>query len=179
MKALKIIGIILLILIGLPLIIALFVNKDFSHEESLTINAPVDEVWSSTNTLQKMDAWSPWTGRDPEIKQDYTGNEGTVGSKNCWDSQHPEVGAGCQTITKVGAPYLLETHLDFTRPYESQGDAYVKLEEDGNGTKVTWGIKSEFPYPMNLMNLMMDAEAAMGPDFQKGLNSLKTIVEGA
>jgi len=176
MKVLKVLLIILVVIIALPLLIALGVDKDFSHEESLTINAPILQVWEKTNTLQKMDDWSPWTSMDPEIVQDFTGTAGTVGSKNCWDSQHPEVGAGCQTITKVSAPYLMETHLDFTRPQESEGDAYVKLEEVDGGTQVTWGIKSEFPYPMNILNLFMDAETAMGPSFQEGLGKLNDLV---
>jgi hypothetical protein len=177
MKALKIILIILVILIGIPLVIALFVDKDFSHEESLVINAPVTQVWNETNTLKKMDAWSPWTKKDPELEQTFEGAPGTVGAKNCWDSQHPEVGAGCQTITKVGAPYLLETRLDFSRPQESTGMAIIKLEESGSGTKVTWRMESEFDYPMNLINLFMTAEEAMGPSFQEGLGMLKDIVE--
>ncbi len=177
MKALKIIGIILVVLIGGVLVTALFVDKDFSHEESLTINAPIMEVWNETNTLKKMDAWSPWTKMDPNIDQSFTGEPGAVGSKNCWDSSNEDVGAGCQTITKVSAPNLLETRLDFTRPQESTGDAYVKLEEQGNSTTVTWGIKSEFPYPMNILNLKMSAEEALGPSFKEGLESLKSIVE--
>lgn len=177
MKALKIIIILVVVLIGGVLISALFVDKDFSHEESVTVNAPVMEVWNSTNTLKKMDAWSPWTKKDPEIKQTFDGQAGSVGAKNCWDSQHEEVGAGCQTITKVEAPYLLESHLDFTRPYESEGDTYLKLEEVDGGTKVTWGMKSEMAYPMNIMNLFMSAEEAMGASFQEGLNSLKDIAE--
>lgn len=177
MKALKIIGIILLIIIGLPLVIALFVDKDFSHEEKVSIDAPILKVWNQTNTLKQMDNWSPWTKKDPDITQSFTGAEGSVGAKNCWDSQHPEVGAGCQTITKVDAPYLLETHLDFTRPQESQGDAYVKLEESNGATVVTWGIKSEFDYPWNILNLLMSAEDAMGPSFKEGLGKLKELSE--
>ena len=69
MKAVKIILIILVVLVGLPLIIALFVDKDFSHEESIVINAPINEVWNETNTLKKMDAWSPWTKMDDDIQQ--------------------------------------------------------------------------------------------------------------
>lgn len=178
MKVLKPILIIVVVIIGAVLISALFISKDFSHEESMTINASVTEVWNQTNTLEKMDTWSPWTSMDPDIVQDFTGVSGTVGSKNCWDSQHEDVGAGCQTITKIGAPYLLETHLDFTRPQESEGDAYLKLIEAEGGTTITWGIQSEFDYPFNFFLLFTSAEAMMGPSFQEGLGNLKAIVEG-
>lgn len=177
MKALKVIGIILVVIIGGVLITALFVSKDFSHEESLSINAPINEVWESTNTLRKMDAWSPWTKLDPDIEQSFSGEPGAVNSKNCWDSQNENVGAGCQTITKVEAPHLLESKLEFTRPMESTGEAYLKLEETPGGTEVTWGIKSEMAYPMNILNLIMSAEESMGPSFVEGLESLKAIVE--
>lgn len=177
MKAVKIIIIVLVVLVGLPLIIALFVDKDFSHEESIVINAPINEVWNETNTLKKMDAWSPWTKMDDNIKQTFEGTAGTAGAKNCWDSQHPDVGAGCQTITKVEAPYLMESRLDFTRPNEATGKAILSLEEAEGGTKVTWRMESEFDYPANLINLMTSAEEAMGPMFKEGLGTLKVLAE--
>lgn len=177
MKALKVVGIILLVLIGLPLVLALFVSNDFSYEQSILINAPVEEVWANTNTLKKMDAWSPWTAKDPELSQTFEGSPGAVGEKNCWDSQSEAVGAGCQTITKVEAPYLLASHLDFSRPNEAEGEAYIRLKATENGTEVSWAMESSLPYPINLLNLIMPAEKAMGPDFTAGLNKLKSIVE--
>lgn len=177
MKALKIIGLILLVLIGLPLLIATMVSKDFSYEQSITINAPVEQVWASTNSLEKMDLWSPWTARDPQLLQTFVGAEGSVGAKNCWDSQHPEVGAGCQTITKVEAPYLLESKLEFTRPNEATGDSYLKLKAVAGGTEITWGMISELPYPFNIINLWMPAEKAMKADFTAGLEKLKELAE--
>lgn len=177
MKALKTVVIAVVVLIGGLLIAALFISKDFSYEKTVHIKAPVLQVWNHTNSLENMNAWSPWASIDPDMKQEYKGASGEVGSENCWDSQNENVGAGCQTITKVAAPYTLETHLHFTRPFESHGDAYVKLSESAGGTEVTWGMKSEMAYPMNLMKLFMSAEDAMSEDFTKGLNKLKSLSE--
>ncbi|WP_421750858.1 SRPBCC family protein [Croceimicrobium sp.] len=177
MKALKSVIIGVVVLIGALLLAALFVSKDFSYEQSVHIDAPVLQVWNHTNSLESMNDWSPWASIDPDMKQEYKGASGTVGSENCWDSENENVGAGCQTITKVAAPYTLETHLHFTRPFDSHGDAYVKLSESAGGTKVIWGMKSEMAYPMNIMNLFMSAEDAMSADFSKGLKKLKNLSE--
>jgi len=68
MKILKYIGIVLLVLIAIPLIIALFVSKDFNYEKSISINAPVDSVWMYTSSLGGLDKWSPWNDLDPNMK---------------------------------------------------------------------------------------------------------------
>jgi len=45
-------------------------------------------------------------------------------------------------------------------------------------TRVKWGFKGEMKYPMNLMMLFMDMETMLAPDLEKGLSSLKAILEG-
>lgn len=72
MKTSKTIGIVLLILIAIPLIIALFVPKDFAYEKSIAINAPIDSVWETVNSLTALDKWSPWNDQDPNMKKETT-----------------------------------------------------------------------------------------------------------
>src|SRR6185503_7197403 len=108
MKVLKIIGIVLLVLIGIPLVIALFVSKDFSYEKSVSINAPIDSVWLNTNSLAALDQWSPWLEKDPNMKTEKSGTDGQVGAMSSWDSDVEGVGKGSQTISNVQAPTLLE-----------------------------------------------------------------------
>ncbi len=177
MKILKILGIGLLIVIGIPLIIALFVPNDFIYEKSIDINAPIEVVWENVNRLADMDKWSPWNDYDPNMKKEFSGTDGEIGAKQFWDSDVEEVGKGSQTIAKLDAPNLIETDLVFYSPYESEAKAYVKLKEQGNVTTVTWGFDSEMPYPFNLMQLFTDMEEMMGKDWNNGLNNLKKLSE--
>ncbi|MDX1542944.1 MAG: SRPBCC family protein [Christiangramia sp.] len=177
MKTLKSIGIVVLAFVVLLLIVALFVSRDFHYEKSITIDRPIGEVWEHTNSLAALDEWSPWNEFDPNMKKEMTGVDGTVGAMSSWESDHEKVGKGSQTISKVEAPRLLATDLKFYTPYESEAKGYVKLDEAGNSTVVTWGFDSEMPYPFNLMKLTMDMEEEVGKDFEMGLQKLKRIAE--
>jgi len=175
-KAFKIIGIILLCIILIPLIMSLFVSKDFNFETSVTINAPIDSVWTHTNTLAGLDSWSPWKEMDPAMETDAGGIDGEVGAWQSWVSEVKDVGNGKQSIVNIEAPTLIETYLEFYTPYNSEADGYVKLTSMDNKTTATWGFKSIMPYPFNLMKLMYSEEDMKEP-FDKGLNKLKVLSE--
>jgi len=175
MKLLKYLGFGLLALVLIVLVVALFVPKTFKYEKSVSINAPIDSVWENTNSLAALDKWSPWNDHDPNMKKEASGADGTVGAIQSWDSEI--VGTGSQTIKSVQKPTLFETKLDFLKPHESHGEAYVKLEEEGTGTKATWGMTGSMPYPFNVMILFMNMEKSMGKDWDNGLGKLKTLSE--
>ena len=177
MKALKFIAIVLGTLVFLLLVVALFVPKDFKYEKSITINAPIDTVWLNVSSLSALDKWSPWNNHDPMMKKELTGVDGTVGAMQSWTSEVKEVGVGSQTITKVEKPTLFETNLNFMKPHESQGKAFIKLVTDGTGTKATWGMTGHMPYPVNVMTLFMNMERMMGKDWDNGLTKLKKLSE--
>ena len=127
MKVLKGILVALVILIAIPLIAAIFVSKDLNYEKSIEIEAPIDHVWEQVNSLQDMDKWSPWNEYDPNMKKEWTGAEGAVGSSQSWESENENVGVGSQTIAKVEAPNLLETDLKFMVPFESAAKAFCEI----------------------------------------------------
>ncbi len=177
MKILKYIGIAVLVIIAIPLIVALFVSKDANYNKSIAIDAPVHVVWENVNSLADLDKWSPWNDKDPGMKKDWIGTDGTVGAIQSWESDVEGVGTGSQTISNIEAPNLFETDLKFYEPYESEAKAYVKLTSDGNRTVVTWGFESEMPYPFNIMGLFMNLEEMLDEDYNKGLGRLKQICE--
>lgn len=175
MKILKYVGFSLLAVIFVVLVVAIFVPKTFMYEKSIAINAPIDSVWSNTNSLTALDSWSPWNDLDPKMKKETTGENGTVGSKQSWESEI--VGSGSQTITTIQPPVMIETDLEFVKPQKSQGKAYIKLLTDGTRTNATWGMTGSIPYPMNIMILFMNLEKDMGKDWERGLYHLKTLSE--
>jgi len=175
-KALKIIGVFILCIILIPLIMALFISRDFNFETSVTINAPIDSVWTHANTLAGLDSWSPWKEMDPAMETNAGGIDGEVGAWQSWVSDVKDVGSGKQSIVNIVAPTLFETNLEFYTPYNSEADGYVKLTSKDNETTATWGFKSLIPYPLNLMKLMVSEEGMKEP-FDKGLNKLKTLSE--
>ena len=168
---------VILAIVALLLIIPLFISKDMNYEKSVLINASISTVWGNVSSLTAMDQWSPWNEKDPNMERSLTGTDGTVGAKQAWVSKEKNVGEGSQTITGITEPTLLETKLEFIKPFKSKADAYVKLAQENNSTKATWGFKSQMPYPMNIMKLFMNFEKKMDEDFGSGLNKLKSISE--
>ncbi|HEX5024867.1 MAG TPA: SRPBCC family protein [Agriterribacter sp.] len=175
-KALKIIGVIVLLIIAFVLIAGLFVSKAYHLEKDITINAPREKVWRHVSSLREMEKWNPWREKDPNIKADFEGQDGTVGSVYKW-SGNKDVGSGSQTITKLEQPDRVETHLHFIEPFEGEADAFTRVEDTGNGTKVTWGFDTRYAYPMNTMLLFIDMDEMMGKDYNNGLAKLKTLCE--
>lgn len=167
-----ILGIVLLILVA-----GLFISKDVNYEKSLTVQADTGKIWPHVSKLSAMDQWSPWSSKDPDMKTTLTGTDGTVGAKQSWVSKVKNVGEGSQTIANLVKPNLVETKLEFIKPFKSKADAYIKLSQKDKDTVVTWGFKSKMPFPMNLMKLFMNFEKSMDVEFGQGLSKLKEICE--
>lgn len=172
--------IVLYIILGIILIfllLGLIISKDLNYEKSISIDAPIDSVWKNINSLTAMDKWSPWNDKDPNMQKTLTGTDGTVGATQAWISKVKGVGEGSQTILKMQEPSLLETRLEFLKPFKSTAEAYVKLSHKNGSTNATWGFKSTMPYPMNLMKLFMNFEKEMNKEFGSGLSKLKSLSE--
>lgn len=178
MKALKIIFITLLVLIAILLIVALFVKKDYAVEREIVINRPEAVVFDYIRHLKNQDNYAVWNLKDPAMKKTYTGTDGTVGFVAAWESRHKEVGKGEQEIAKIAEGERIDFKLRFKEPFEANDDAYMTTEPIGdNQTKVKWGFKGAFSYPMNIMNLLLDMDKAVGKDFGEGLVNLKKVLE--
>ncbi|MDQ3683867.1 MAG: SRPBCC family protein, partial [Bacteroidota bacterium] len=95
-KILIIIG----ILIAIPLIIALFVKKEYTVERDITINKPKQEVFNYVKYLKNQDNYSKWVRTDPAMKKDFRGTDGTVGFVYAWDG-NKKAGKGEQEIKNI------------------------------------------------------------------------------
>src|SRR5579859_1100344 len=164
-------------IIVLFLLIAAFVGTAWSFEKSILINAPLEKVWNNVNTLKACNQWNPWMERDPNIKLQYSGTDGTPGASYSWDSPVKNVGAGSQTLTKITPNSEVDSRIDFLRPFKGRGDAYVLLTVERAVTRVSWGIESSTPYPMNILKIFGVIEKNMDRDFGHGLNKLKGLCE--
>lgn len=164
-------------IVAILLIIPIFISKDMNYEKSILIKASIDKVWKNVSTLDAMDKWSPWNEKDPNMQRTTTGEDGKVGAKQVWVSKEKNVGEGSQTIVAIDKPKQFSTKLEFIKPFKSEADAYVKLANEGDQTKATWGFESQMAYPMNIMKLFMNFEANMDKDFSAGLAKLKNICE--
>jgi len=178
MKILKIILIVIVIIIAIPLIAALFINGNYAVERQIVVNKPKQEVFNYIKNLKNQDNFSVWAKRDPAMKKDYKGTDGTVGFVSAWDSKNEHVGKGEQEIIKIDDGNRIDTKLRFKAPWEATDDAYMITEDAGtNQTKVKWGFTGKMPYPWNFMLVCMNMDKEVGKDFEQGLDNLKVILE--
>jgi effector-binding domain-containing protein len=172
MKALKIIGIILLLVIIAFLIGAALIPKEFKVEATTTIDKPPALVFKQVNNFENWSAWSPWEKADPKMKSEYGGPTLGVGAYHSWISETQ--GNGKQTITE-SIPYeLIRTELDFYQ--QGKGTSYFTFSEVNGGTNVTWGMRKETAYPVERV-VFFFLKGMMQNMFDEGLEKLKEVCE--
>jgi len=178
MKFLKGLLLFLLAIIGIALLAAAFLKKDYAVERSVVINKPRTEVFDYIKYLKHQDNYSKWATSDPAMKKTYTGTDAQPGFISAWESDVDSVGKGEQEILQITPNERVDYELRFMEPFESKENAYMTTEDAASGsTKVSWGFNGRMTWPMNLMLAFMDMEGIIGNDLQTGLNKLKTVLE--
>lgn len=180
MIILKKVLLVIAIIIAIPLIIALFVKKEYSVEREIIINKPKQEVFDYVKHLKNQDNYSKWVRTDPNMKKDFRGTDGTVGFVYAWDG-NDDAGKGEQEIKNITEGERVDVEVRFERPME--GIAYAPIITEAvrdqtkhqNQTKVKWGMKGKSQYPMNILNPFMDG--MLGNDLESSLTTLKGILE--
>lgn len=176
-KALKITGVVIALLVAIILVAAFTADTEFSVERSVVIDQPKEVVFDHIRYLENQNKYSVWVARDPGIQMEYRGTDGTVGAVSAWKGNE-ELGSGEQEITGLTEGEHIDYELRFFEPFESTSYAFKSTESvSENQTRVTWGMYGKFPRPMNLMLLFFDLEEAIGGDYEAGLENLKQILE--
>lgn len=175
MKALKIIGIALAVLIAIWLVAGLALPKNVSTDRSIEINASPELVFAIVNDLGTYEKWSPWKEADPSMSVTYSEQTVGAGATYTWAGDQKKSGSGKMTITRSDPPTEVATLLEF----KGQGNATStwKIEPADGGAKATWGISADFPFPWNAILLFMDFKGMIHKDFDRGLELLKAYAE--
>lgn len=175
MNIIIIAAIVISILIAIPLIIALFVKKEYKIERSILINRPTPVVFNYIVHIKNQIHYNIWVQADPDLKQEFTGTDGTVGFINAWRG-NKRAGEGKQEIITIIPNERVDLQLQFIRPFKSTMNGSTITEDlRANSTKVTSVVQGESKYPMNLMNLFING--MLGRDMVVNLNNLKDILE--
>jgi len=174
MKALKIIGIIVGLLIALFLIVPIFLANQVSISSHTTIEAKPVTIFNQVRTLKNWSNWSPFHAADTAMVSEYTGPESGVGSTMTWLSS--TLGDGQLVIAECKPYTYIKNNISF-QPDNSTATGEWNFEETPDGVKVTWTTTMpDLKYPMGrymglLSGMMMD------PFMASGLSALKTYCE--
>ncbi|MEO6550667.1 MAG: SRPBCC family protein [Ferruginibacter sp.] len=175
MHTLKVILLVVLVIIAIPLVIALFVKKEYLVERNVTINKPKQEVFNYLKFLKNQDNFNKWVKTDPNMKKDFRGTDGTVGFVYAWDG-NSKAGKGEQEIKQLQDGEKVDVEIRFEKPFASIASTpFTTTSVSPTQTKVTWAMKGKSKYPINFMNLFMDK--LLGSDIDSSLLMLKGVLE--
>jgi hypothetical protein len=163
------------VLLVLAVVIALQPGE-FRIERSAVMKAPSDIVFAQINNLHNWQNWSPWEGLDPNLKRTYSGPESGAGAQYAWEG-NDDVGAGRMTITESKPGAHVGIRLEFLKPFEATNQTDFNLLPAEDGTQVTWAMRGENNFVSKAFGLVMNMDAMIGKDFEKGLASLKKVSE--
>ncbi|HEX4926330.1 MAG TPA: SRPBCC family protein [Bdellovibrionales bacterium] len=150
--------------------------SEFKVERSTLMEAPPETVFPYLNNPRLGEEWNPFSKMDPEIKMSFDGPAEGVGAKSSWNG-NSDVGEGAMTIVESVQNERVRLQLDFKRPMEGTNMAeYILTPADGK-TQVTWKMTGQNSLIGRIVCLFLDMDKMVGGQFEKGLTSLKTIVE--
>ncbi|MBL6447852.1 GyrI-like domain-containing protein [Fulvivirga sp. 29W222] len=177
MKALKVIGVLMGILILIGIILYLSGPDKYYLERSIVINESPAAIYNELNSYKNFNKWSPWFTKDPNTKYNYDGPETGIGTKMSWVSEHKEVGSGSMWIVENEENKMVNSRMAFG-DYPGEPNARLIIEDVGDGTsKVTWTYEEELHGIAPVFGIFFDLETMLGPDYEQGLSSLKTYIE--
>lgn len=169
------------ILIALAVAVAIFViavsmqPEDFKITRSTEIAAPPAKVYAVVNDIRRWNDWSPWSKLDPGMQTVYEGPATGVGASQSWAGE--KSGTGKMTMTQSLPAKLVAFRLDFLKPMESTADVEFNFAPEGKGTQVSWTMSGKNGFISKAFCMFMSMDKMIGPDFEKGLASLKAMVE--
>lgn len=171
---------ILAVLVAVVFLFATFVAtrpSTYEIRRSIVVNAPVESVYAEVVAFPKWSRWSPWAKLDPNMKVEYSGPEGAVGSVYHWKG-NDKVGEGRMTVTGAKKDGLVQIKLEFLKPWEQTSETTFTFAPDGVGrSRVTWAMTGQHDWVGKLFALLMDMDKMVGGDFEKGLANLKKVTE--
>jgi hypothetical protein len=174
----KVLLVILILIAGLVVLISSRPST-YHVERSVTVNASAETVYPHLADFHQWGEWSPWDKLDPAMKKDYAGDPGAVGSSYHW-AGNDKVGEGRMTLTKGDPGQSVGIDLEFIKPFAGKCQTGFALAPAGVGTKVTWSMDGTSNFMAKAMELFAgNMDKMVGPDFDRGLNGLKTVVETA
>lgn len=143
---------------------------------STKISAPPEKLFPHVNDLHKWNEWSPWAKRDPNAKHTFDGASAGTGASMSWDG-NKDIGAGRMTIVESRPSDLVRYKLEFIRPFANTNIAEFRFLPDGGQTEVKWTMSGKTNFVFKVFGLLVNCDDMVGRDFEKGLATLKAIVE--
>lgn len=150
----------------------------FSVSRTIRIAAAPTAVWPHIASLREWERWSPWERRDPHVERSYAGPEQGAGASSRW-SGNRRAGRGQIEIVEAEPPHELVALVRHERPRRTTSTTTLTLTAHDGATEVDWAMTGEMNLATRLIARCRPLDGRVGPDFERGLQNLKRIVEDA
>jgi hypothetical protein len=81
------------------------------------------------------------------------------------------------TITEAAEPATVVIDLVFEKPFKARNDTSFSITPEGEGSVVRWVMSGRKTFATRVMSVFKSMDALIGPDFERGLDRLKTVAE--
>lgn len=149
----------------------------FRLQRSITIQTPAEAIYPLIDDFHNWPQWSPWEKMDTTMQRTYSGETAGAGAVYDWTGTG-KAGTGRMVIKEAVPSSRILIALDFFKPFKASNMAEFTLQPQDGATVVTWAMYGPSPFISKLMSTFFNMETTVGPDFEAGLQSLKTISEG-
>lgn len=161
----------LVALVGLGLMLANFLPRNFETESTIVINRQSAVVYEYVRKIKNQRHYAVWHQNDPDFTHEFKGQDGTVGFVYRWNSKIYTDGE--MTITVVDEGRRMEMNA-----YLADLDANVHAEflvfpVNEQQTRVIWRFSGELQFPKNILLLGYDFQ----PIFDQSIAQLKANLE--
>lgn len=167
----------IVVIIACVLIAASRRPKEFRVERSTATTASAASVYRIISDFNRFAEWSPWQDKDPNMSTEINGEPGTVGTTYSWEG-NKDVGAGRMTITAAELNERIDLKLEFLKPFKATNQATWRVDEEDGQRRIHWIMDGRNDTLMQqVMSMFFNMDKMVGPDFEKGLASLRQVAE--
>ncbi len=168
---------VLLFLVAIYLVLCAMGDKRTNIKITKNIPSTPQLLFPYISEFKKMSIWSPWEGKDPNIKRSYSGPETGVGAKFEWASNIKEVGHGSQETIEYIINQKVVNKLEF-KDFNSKSMASISLVPNASGTDVIWSMDDlqDMPFMLRGMMKLIGMKGMVEKDFSTGLNNLTDLM---
>jgi hypothetical protein len=176
-KVLLVLAAIAVLVAGFLIVVALQ-PSEYRVSRTAVIAAPPPAIFAQVNDFHNWQAWSPWAKLDPSAKATFEGPKAGTGAVFIW-AGNDKVGEGRMTLTESRPSETIRIRLDFIKPMEGTSNVEFAFKAQDDRTAVTWTMTGRNNFIAKAICMFMNVDKMIGGDFEKGLASLKAVVEGA
>ncbi len=150
----------------------LLLRSDWRVERSVTIAARPEQVFAHLGDLNRWSGWTFWNATtDPTSTWRFEGKPG-AGQTMSWEGK--TMGRGTITLTSA-TPQSGVAYRSVIEHFDGTGE--ISLGATVGATTVTWVDRGDVGWNLPARFFVKSIETTLGPEFGKGLDRLKVLVE--